>query len=93
MAGLRLSSPAFGPTSTVSPPTVRPRGSGVASTMNLASALERLSNYSTKNTRASRQIFESGVVIFRNNALHKLGDDSERRLPSLYNHSLRPQPS
>ncbi len=80
---------AFGPTSPV--PLLRTRGSGVASTMDLASALERLSNYSTKNTRASRQIFESGVVIFRNNALHKLSDDSERRLPSLNNHSLRPQ--
>jgi len=52
--------------------------------MELASALQRLSDYSTKNTRASRQIFENGVVIFRNNALHKLGDDSAR-----CNHSLR----
>jgi len=57
-------------------------------TMELASALQRLSDYSTKNTRASRQIFESGVVIFRNNALHKLGDDSAR---CCY-HSLRTQP-
>jgi hypothetical protein len=47
-------------------------------TMELASALQQLSNYSTKNTRASRQIFESGVVVFRNNALHKLGDNSAR---------------
>jgi hypothetical protein len=47
-------------------------------TMELASALQRLSDYSTKNTRASRQIFENGVVIFRSNALHKLGDDSAR---------------
>ena len=46
--------------------------------MELASALQRHSDYSTKNTRASRQIFENGVVIFRNNALHKLGDDSAR---------------
>jgi hypothetical protein len=52
--------------------------------MELASALQQLSNYSAKNTRASRQIFESGVVVFRNNALHKLGDDSAR-----CNHSLR----
>ena len=44
--------------------------------MELANALQRLSEYSNKNTRASRQIFENGVVIFRNNALHKLGDDS-----------------
>jgi hypothetical protein len=44
--------------------------------MDLPSALHRLSHYSTKNARASRQIFESGVVIFRSNALHKLGGDS-----------------
>jgi hypothetical protein len=54
--------------------------------MELASALQRLSNYSTKNTRASRQIFESGVVVFRNNALHKLGEDSARRNHSLLTH-------
>ncbi|KAI0275710.1 hypothetical protein BGY98DRAFT_40716 [Russula aff. rugulosa BPL654] len=51
--------------------------------MELASALQRLSDYSTKNTRASRQIFENGVVIFRNNALHKLGDDSWQFLETL----------
>ncbi|KAN0109533.1 hypothetical protein V8E52_009176 [Russula decolorans] len=51
--------------------------------MELASALQQLSNYSAKNTRASRQIFESGVVVFRNNALHKLGDDSWQFLESL----------
>ena len=45
-------------------------------TMDLATALQRLANYRTKNTRASREIFESGVVVFRNNALHKLADDS-----------------
>jgi hypothetical protein len=44
--------------------------------MDLASALQRLANYRTKNSRASREIFESGVVVFRNDALHKLGDDS-----------------
>ena len=43
--------------------------------MDLASALQRLANYRTKNSRASREIFESGVIVFRNNALHKLGDD------------------
>ena len=45
-------------------------------TMDLASALQRLANYRTKNSRASREIFESGVVVFRNDALRKLGDDS-----------------
>jgi hypothetical protein len=55
-------------------------------TMELASALQQLSNYSTKNTRASRQIFESGVVIFRNNALHKLGDNSAGCNHSLCTH-------
>jgi hypothetical protein len=44
--------------------------------MDLPSALQQLNDYSSKNSRASRQIFESGVVIFRNDALHKLGDDS-----------------
>ena len=44
--------------------------------MDLASALKRLADYRTKNTRASRQIFESGVVVFRNDPLRKLGDDS-----------------
>ena len=44
--------------------------------MDLPSALQRLANYRTKNSRASREIFESGVVVFRNDALHKLGDDS-----------------
>jgi ER membrane protein complex subunit 2 len=43
--------------------------------MDLASALKRLADYHTKNTRASRQIFESGVIVFRNDPLHKLGDD------------------
>ncbi len=51
--------------------------------MELASALQRLSNYSTKNTRASRQIFENGVVIFRNNVLDKLGDDCAFTCPLL----------
>jgi hypothetical protein len=43
--------------------------------MDLATAIQRLADYRTKNTRASRQIFESGVVVLRNDALHKLGDD------------------
>jgi tetratricopeptide (TPR) repeat protein len=51
--------------------------------MDLASALQRLANYRTKNSRASREIFESGVVVFRNDALHKLGDDSWQFLESL----------
>ncbi|THH18880.1 hypothetical protein EW146_g2175 [Bondarzewia mesenterica] len=44
--------------------------------MDLASALERLANYRTRNCRASQDIFENGVVVFRNNALQKLGDDT-----------------
>jgi hypothetical protein len=44
--------------------------------MDLASALQQLANYRTKNNRASREVFESGVVVFRNDALHKLGEDS-----------------
>lgn len=55
--------------------------------MELTSAVQQLSDYSTKNTRASRQIFEAGVVIFRNNALHKLGDNS-----ALCNHPLGTTP-
>ncbi|KAH9064579.1 TPR-like protein [Lactarius vividus] len=51
--------------------------------MDVASALQRLANYRTKNSRTSREIFESGVVVFRNNALHKLGDDSWQFLESL----------
>ncbi|KAF8465878.1 TPR-like protein [Russula ochroleuca] len=51
--------------------------------MDLASALQRHTNSSTKNTRASRQFFESGIVIYRNNAWHKLGDDSWQFLESL----------
>ncbi|KAA1471927.1 TPR-like protein [Dentipellis sp. KUC8613] len=44
--------------------------------MDLPTALERLANYRSRNSRASQEIFESGVVVFRNDALHKLGDDS-----------------
>ncbi|KAI9464031.1 TPR-like protein [Lactarius psammicola] len=51
--------------------------------MDLASALQRLANYRTKNSRISREIFESGVVVFRNDALYKLGDDSWQFLESL----------
>ncbi|KAH8990742.1 TPR-like protein [Lactarius akahatsu] len=51
--------------------------------MDVASALQRLANYRTKNSRASREIFESGVIVFRNDALHKLGDDSWQFLESL----------
>ncbi|KAN0139212.1 hypothetical protein V8E53_002713, partial [Lactarius tabidus] len=45
--------------------------------------LQRLANYRTKNSHASREIFESGVVVFRNDALRKLGDDSWQFLESL----------
>lgn len=55
--------------------------------MELTSALQRLSDYSTKNTRASRQIFDTGIVIYRNDALHKLGDNS-----APCNYSLRSTP-
>jgi len=48
--------------------------------MDTSSAVQRVATYSTKNTRASREIFEAGDVILRNNALHKLGDDSARFL-------------
>lgn len=60
--------------------------------MNLATALQRLANYRTKNTnaRASRQIFESGIVVLRNNALHKLGDDCASSLLTLNNHFFAP---
>ncbi|KAH9990246.1 tetratricopeptide repeat domain 35 [Russula compacta] len=53
--------------------------------MNLATALQRLANYRTKNTnaRASRQIFESGIIVLHNNAVHKLGDDCWQFLESL----------
>jgi len=51
--------------------------------MDLPSALQQLANYRTKNSHASREIFESGVVVFRNDALHKLGDDSWQFLESL----------
>ncbi|KAI0267362.1 TPR-like protein [Gloeopeniophorella convolvens] len=44
--------------------------------MDLPSALHRLAHYRTHNTRASRQIFEAGAVVFRNDALGKLGDDN-----------------
>ena len=60
-------------------------------TMDLASALQRHTNSSTKNARASRQFFESGVVIYHNNAWHKLGDDSAF-FPSLNNRPLRTPP-
>ncbi|KAI9513505.1 TPR-like protein [Russula earlei] len=51
--------------------------------MDVTSALQRSANYTTKNARASRQIFESGIVVFRNNAQYKLGDDSWQFLDSL----------
>jgi hypothetical protein len=78
-SGSSLFSFAFGPTAPLLPPLsslVRRVATAWQLTMEHASALQQLSNYSTKNTRASRQIFESGVVLFRNNALDKLGDDS-----------------
>jgi len=43
--------------------------------MNVATALERLAEYNKTNARASRQIFECGVVVLRSNAQHKLGND------------------
>jgi hypothetical protein len=49
-------------------------------TMDLPSAFKRLADYRTKNTRLSRQIFESGIVVYRNDAMHKLGDDRESSL-------------
>lgn len=42
----------------------------------LASALQRLANYRSHNSRASKDVFENGVVIFKQNALSKLGDES-----------------
>jgi ER membrane protein complex subunit 2 len=53
-------------------------------TMDLPSAFQRLANYRTKNTRLSRQIFESGLVVYRNNAWHKLGDDSKSPLSTYW---------
>ncbi|KAH9968059.1 TPR-like protein [Russula dissimulans] len=43
--------------------------------MDVASALEQVAKHTTANTRASRQIFESGVVVLRNNVQHRLGND------------------
>ncbi|KAI0046782.1 TPR-like protein [Auriscalpium vulgare] len=43
--------------------------------MDLPAALQRLANYRLRNSRASRDIFESGVLVLRKNALSKLGDD------------------
>ncbi|EIM87497.1 TPR-like protein [Stereum hirsutum FP-91666 SS1] len=42
----------------------------------LTSALQRLANYRSHNTRASKDVFESGVVVLKQNAINKLGDDS-----------------
>lgn len=44
--------------------------------VDLASALQRLANYRSHNTRASKDVFESGVVVLKQNAVDKLGDDS-----------------
>ncbi|TFY79795.1 hypothetical protein EWM64_g4218 [Hericium alpestre] len=51
--------------------------------MDLSTALQRLANYRTQNSRASQDIFESGVIVFRKDALHKLGDDSWQFLEQL----------
>jgi len=47
--------------------------------MDTAEAIQRLANYSKRNCRASREIFEAGILI-RNDASRKLGDDSARPL-------------
>jgi len=46
--------------------------------MDTASAIERLAKYSKKNSRNSREIFEAGVAILRDDALHRLGDGGAR---------------
>jgi hypothetical protein len=45
--------------------------------MDSAEAIQRLANYSKRNCRASREIFEAGIII-RDDASRKLGDDSAR---------------
>lgn len=49
-------------------------------TMSLSTALERLSNYRIKNTRASRVIFDEGLPIFEQR-LNSLGDESATFVP------------
>jgi len=50
--------------------------------MDSAEAIQRLANYSKRNCRASREIFEAGIII-RDDASRKLGDDSWQFLESL----------
>ena len=49
-------------------------------TMSLSASLERLSNYRIKNTRASRDIFDTGLPIFEQR-LDSLGDESATFVP------------
>jgi hypothetical protein len=48
--------------------------------MDLSSALQKLATYRVQNTRASQETFEKGVIILKNNAARKMGDEGELRL-------------
>ena len=42
-----------------------------------STALQKLATYRAHNTRASQEIFESGVELLKSNATRKLGDEGQ----------------
>ncbi|TFK53012.1 hypothetical protein OE88DRAFT_1627603 [Heliocybe sulcata] len=44
--------------------------------MDLPSALQKLSTFRARNTRASQETFDKGLVVLKGNGLKKLGDES-----------------
>jgi hypothetical protein len=45
--------------------------------MDLPSALQKLAAYRTKDTRASQDTFDNGLVVLKTNAVSKMGHESE----------------
>jgi hypothetical protein len=52
--------------------------------MTLNSVLERLSNYRIRNTRASRDIFNTSFPLFEQNGMASMGDESALSLQMKY---------
>jgi ER membrane protein complex subunit 2 len=41
----------------------------------VASALEKLATYRSRNNRASQETFDKGVIILRSNVANKMGEE------------------
>jgi hypothetical protein len=56
------------------------------SELTLPQALQRLADFRTTDRRASQETFDNGLVILKNNAHGKMGDDGESIM--IHSHSL-----